>query len=90
MDYGSLHRVWYELQVRIAGREIAGFVNGLHVLSHTASAPVSGHGGLWTKADALIRFSSLSLSETDRRSGSDAADRLRRVMIDHSCCRKVY
>lgn len=59
MDMDLSTGVWYELQVRIAGREIAGFVNGLHVLSHTASAPVSGHGGLWTKADALIRFSEL-------------------------------
>lgn len=46
----------YDLQVRVTDRDIAALINGTQVLAYSASAPVAGYVGLWTKADAAIRI----------------------------------
>lgn len=54
---------WHDLHVRIAGQSIAALLNGEQVLEYSAAAPIAGHVGLWTKADAVIRFGPLSIED---------------------------
>lgn len=52
---------WYTIGVDISGSRITGYVDGKPLLEHTAGWPVHGHLALWTKADSLTRFRSLTV-----------------------------
>jgi pyruvate,water dikinase len=52
---------WYDLRIRIAGQNITALLNGRQILEYAAATPVAGHVGLWSKADAVIRFGPLSI-----------------------------
>lgn len=53
---------WFELRVRIEGREISAAGPGA-ALRFTAAQPVSGYVGLWSKGDATAGFRDLELRE---------------------------
>src|SRR5215475_3857466 len=45
-------RTWHDLKVRIAGTKVEAFLNNKPYLEHALPQPVSGHIGLWSKADS--------------------------------------
>jgi len=47
---------WHELKVSVRGRTLEGFLDGNRFLEHTLDQPVSGHVGIWTKADSVCLF----------------------------------
>ncbi|MCC6778218.1 MAG: hypothetical protein IT537_16535 [Hyphomicrobiales bacterium] len=58
-------RQWHELQVRIVGTKVEGYLNGKLHLEHTLSAPVTGRIGLWSKADSYVYFDDLTVTPKD-------------------------
>lgn len=51
--------VWHDLSVEVAGRIIKCYVAGQLVIEYIAATEVSGHVGLWTKADSVTCFGPL-------------------------------
>jgi hypothetical protein len=49
-------RTWHDLNVRIAGKKVEGYLNGKLTLEHEWTTPVSGRIGLWSKADSHVYF----------------------------------
>ncbi len=47
---------WHELKVLVKGRNLEGFLDGNRFLEHTLDQAVSGHVGIWTKADSVCVF----------------------------------
>ncbi|MCC6513457.1 MAG: hypothetical protein IT187_05550 [Geothrix sp.] len=47
---------WHELKVLVKGRNLKGFLDGNRFLEHTLDQAVSGHVGIWTKADSVCVF----------------------------------
>lgn len=57
---------WYNLKVEVAGATIKGFVNGELLLEYEAAKPVTGYIGLWTKADSVAFFETLTIEAQGR------------------------
>jgi hypothetical protein len=57
---------WHDLKVRITGTKVEGFLNGKLYLEDTLSQPVSGHVGLWSKADSYVYFDQFSVTPSNR------------------------
>ena len=55
-------RQWHDLKVRIAGPKVEGYLNGKLYLEHVLPAPVSGHIGLWSKADSHVYFDDYAIT----------------------------
>ena len=55
-------RQWHDLKIRIAGAKVEGYLNGKLYLEHVLPAPVSGHIGLWSKADSHVYFDDYSVT----------------------------
>src|SRR6202163_483730 len=53
---------WHDLKVRITDTKVEGFLNGKLYLEDTLSQPVSGHVGLWSKADSYVYFDQFSVT----------------------------
>jgi len=49
-------RQWHDLKIAIAGTKVQGYLNGKLYLEDILPAPVSGHIGLWSKADSHVYF----------------------------------
>jgi hypothetical protein len=49
-------RQWHDLKIAIAGAKVQGYLNGKLYLEDVLPAPVSGHIGLWSKADSHVYF----------------------------------
>jgi len=47
---------WHELKVVVKGRSLEGYLDGNRFLEHTLDQPVTGHVGIWTKADSVCLF----------------------------------
>ncbi|HYM01797.1 MAG TPA: LamG domain-containing protein [Stellaceae bacterium] len=47
---------WHELQIRIVGTKVEGYLDGKLLLEDVLPQPVSGRIGLWSKADSYVRF----------------------------------
>ena len=43
-------------KIAIAGNKVQGYLNGKLYLEDVLPAPVSGHIGLWSKADSHVYF----------------------------------
>ena len=55
---------WHELKISVHGMELAGFLDGKHVLDYTLKEPVSGKVGLWSKTDSMVEFSDFAVTPT--------------------------
>src|SRR2546421_3056809 len=58
-------RQWHDLKVHIAGPKVEGYLNGKLLLEHALPAPVSGHIGLWSKADSHVYFDDFTVTPAD-------------------------
>ncbi|MCE1203918.1 MAG: hypothetical protein LWW79_04835 [Holophagaceae bacterium] len=47
---------WHELKVVVKARRLEGYLDGNRFMEHTLDQPVSGHVGIWTKADSVCLF----------------------------------
>ena len=47
---------WHELKVMVRGRSMEGYLDGHRFMEYTLDQPVSGHVGIWTKADSVCLF----------------------------------
>ncbi len=53
---------WHDLQVRIDGNLVKGYVNGKQYLAYKLPFPVNGKVGLWTKADSVVYFDDFTVA----------------------------
>jgi hypothetical protein len=58
-------RQWHDLKVRIDGNKVEGYLDGKLYLEHTLPAPVSGHIGLWSKADSYMHFDAYTVAQAE-------------------------
>ena len=58
-------RQWHELKIRVAGNKVEGYLNGKLLLEQALPAPVSGHIGLWSKADSHVYFDDYTVTAAD-------------------------
>ncbi|HVX09985.1 MAG TPA: hypothetical protein VHC22_02170 [Pirellulales bacterium] len=47
---------WHELKLVVAGKDVKGYIDGKHLLTHTLPTAVSGRIGIWSKADSVVYF----------------------------------
>ena len=53
---------WYELRVDFAGHHCLCWLDGRPLIDYTATRPLDGFLGLWTKADAVSQFADLKIA----------------------------
>jgi pyruvate,water dikinase len=53
---------WYDLRVDLAGKNCLCWLDGKPVVDYTATRPLDGYVGLWTKADAVSHFADLIIA----------------------------
>lgn len=53
---------WHELKLMVAGSKVEGWLNGKLALEHDLGRPVSGRVGLWSKADSVVYFDDIRIS----------------------------
>ena len=58
-------RQWHDLKIAIAGTKVQGYLNGKLYLEDILPAPVSGHIGLWSKADSHVYFDDYSVKSVN-------------------------
>src|SRR5436190_10896258 len=58
-------REWHELKVKISGTKLEGYLDGKLHLEHVLPQPVSGHVGLWSKADSRMYFADYVVSPAE-------------------------
>jgi hypothetical protein len=58
-------RQWHDLKIRVAGAKVEGYLNGKLYLEHVLPASVSGHIGLWSKADSHVYFDNYTVAAAD-------------------------
>jgi hypothetical protein len=58
-------RQWHDLKIAIAGNKVQGYLNGKLYLEDVLPAPVSGHIGLWSKADSHVYFDDYTVTAAD-------------------------
>jgi hypothetical protein len=58
-------RQWHDLNVRITGTKVEGYLDGKLYLEHALPEPVSGRIGLWSKADSHMYFDDYSVTPAD-------------------------
>jgi pyruvate,water dikinase len=68
---------WYRLEVAIAGRRVTAGIDGETALTYDAERNLTGHVGLWTKADSVARFDDFGLETAGAR--KDLMEDLRRI-----------
>ena len=55
---------WHELKVLVRGRTLEGYLDGNRFLEHALEQPVSGHVGIWTKADSVCLFERFTVASS--------------------------
>ncbi len=65
LDMVVTAHTWHRLQVDIDGSTIRCQAGDRHQLEYTAEKVVTGHVGLWTKADSVTLFGPLSIEDAD-------------------------
>ena len=58
-------RQWHDLKIAIPGTKVQGYLNGKLYLEDILPAPVSGHIGLWSKADSHVYFDDYSVKSAN-------------------------
>ena len=53
---------WHEIRITVHGTQLAGYLDGKHLLDYTLKAPVSGKVGLWSKTDSMSLFSDFTVA----------------------------
>ncbi len=53
---------WHELKVEVRGRTVKSWLDGKPYLTHDLPQPVSGRIGLWSKADSVVYFDDIQVS----------------------------
>lgn len=59
--------IWCDLRVDTSGSEIKAFLNGNRIMTYQADKPLKGYIGLWTKADSVTLFNTLTMHEQGGR-----------------------
>jgi pyruvate,water dikinase len=54
---------WYHVSAEISGHTLKGYLDDELAIQYTAERPLSGHVGLWTKADSTTYFEELVIQE---------------------------
>lgn len=52
----SLTPEWHDLKIAVNGTRVEGYLDGKLYLTHSLPEPVSGHVGIWSKADSVVYF----------------------------------
>ncbi len=65
LDMVVTAHTWYRLQVDIDGTTIRCQAGDRHQLEYTAEKVVTGHVGLWTKADSVTLFGPLTIEDAN-------------------------
>jgi hypothetical protein len=47
---------WHDLKITVNGTRVEGYLDGKLYLTHSLPEPVSGHVGIWSKADSVVYF----------------------------------
>src|SRR5215217_5586747 len=55
---------WHDLNIRISGNMVEGYLDGKLYLEHTLPEAVSGRIGLWSKADSYMHFDEFTATPT--------------------------
>jgi hypothetical protein len=58
-------RQWHDLRVRVAGKNVEGYLDGKLYLEHTLAELVTGRIGLWSKADSHVYFDGYTVTPAD-------------------------
>ncbi len=58
---------WYNLKVEIKGNRIKGFLDEELLIEYTADRDLEGYIGLWTKADSVTYFDTLTVETHNKR-----------------------
>jgi hypothetical protein len=53
---------WHELKVEVRGKTVKSWLDGKLYLTHALPQPVSGRVGLWSKADSVVYFDDIRVS----------------------------
>jgi hypothetical protein len=53
---------WHEIRITVHGTQLAGYLDGKHLLDYTLKAPVSGKVGLWSKTDSMSEFADFTVT----------------------------
>jgi pyruvate,water dikinase len=60
-------RQWHLLEARIEGKTIQLSVDGQKILTHEFQKEISGHAGLWSKADSVAHFADFAVSTNGKK-----------------------
>jgi hypothetical protein len=55
-DTPTASKEWHTLKLAVKGPQVAGYLDGKHLLDHTLAANVSGRIVIWSKADSVVYF----------------------------------
>ncbi|MFH1153336.1 MAG: hypothetical protein V1793_05930 [Pseudomonadota bacterium] len=66
---------WHALEVVVTGTKASCSVDGSFVFDYQAGRLLHGHVGLWTKADSVTRFHSLTIDDPGRSMPVSAGNR---------------
>jgi hypothetical protein len=55
-DTPTSSKQWHELKLVVDGKKVTGFIDGKLLLEHMLDQEVSGHVGIWSKADSVVYF----------------------------------
>jgi hypothetical protein len=53
---------WHAIKIAVHGKELAGYLDGEHILDYTLAAPVSGKVGVWSKTDSVSEFDDFTVT----------------------------
>jgi pyruvate,water dikinase len=60
VDFPIVSKKWYDLKVETAGSHVKAFLDDRLLVDHEADRTTEGYLGLWTKADSVTEFDSLT------------------------------
>ncbi len=58
---------WYALKVKVKGNQIRGYVDDELLIEYLSDKDTQGYVGIWTKADSVTCFDSLSVETKDKK-----------------------
>jgi pyruvate,water dikinase len=64
---------WMRLEVTVDGREVTATLDGRPCLGFTASHPVEGYVGLWSKGDTTAFFRNLETEAIETEANQEVA-----------------
>ncbi|HEY0781878.1 MAG TPA: hypothetical protein VGE98_05435, partial [Thermoanaerobaculia bacterium] len=55
-------REWHTIKIAVHGKELAGFLDGEHILDYTLKEPVAGKVGVWSKTDSIAEMADFTVT----------------------------